>query len=102
MAIRTKFVRAGDWRTLESFWNVTHTAFFQHPASAEVKIRYSGSWFGVDRQRQKLDGASVKRVVVSKWSVFSARLQIRTREDANVTYDVQPGDVAVVPPSIPF
>src|SRR3954470_10032302 len=74
MPVREKFVRSGDWRTLETFWNVTTTAWFQKPASAEVKIRYSGWWFGADRQRQRLDGSTVKRLVISRWSVFTARL----------------------------
>lgn len=102
MAVRTKVVRAGDWRTLETFWNVTTTGFFQAPPGAEIKIRYSGWWFGVDRQRQTLDGLSVKRLVVSRWSAFTARIQMRTKEDAEVTYVVEPGNVANLPPGISF
>ncbi|UWF77254.1 MULTISPECIES: hypothetical protein [Microbacterium] len=102
MPVRKKFVRAGDWRTLETFWNVTTTAWFQGPAGAEVKIRYSGWWFGVDRQRQRLDGVTVKRLVVSRWSVFTARLQIRVPADTAVIYVVEPGDVANLPPGISF
>jgi hypothetical protein len=102
MAVRTKVVRAGDWRTLETFWNVTTTGFFQAPAGAEIKIRYSGWWFGVDRQRQTLDGATVKRLAVSRWSAFTARIQMRTKMDAEVTYVVEPGNVANLPPGISF
>lgn len=102
MPVREKFVRAGDWRTLETFWNVTTTAWFQRPAGAEVKIRYSGWLFGADRQRQRLDGTTVKRVVVSRWSVFTARLQMRTTQDATVIYVVEPGNVANLPPGIEF
>jgi len=102
MALRSKQVRAGDWRTLESFWNVTTTAFFLRPAGAEIKIRYSGWWFGVDRQRQTLDGVSVKRLAVSRWSAFVARIQMKTKVDALVTYDVEPGSVANMPPGISF
>jgi len=102
MAVRTKVVRAGDWRTLETFWNVTTTGFFQAPAGAEIKIRYSGWWFGVDRQRQTLDGVTVKRLVVSRWSAFTARIQMRTKTDAEVTYVVEPGNVANLPPGISF
>ncbi len=102
MAVQSKFVGAGDWRTLESFWNVTTTAFFVHPAGAEVKIRYSGSWFGVDRQRQTLDGLNPRRLAVGKWSALTARVQILTSQDATVTYVVEPGDVAVMPPSVSF
>ncbi len=100
MAVRTKFVKGGSWRTLEWFWNVTTTAFFRAPAGAQIKIRYSGWIFGVDRQKQTLDGESVKRLSVSKWSIFVARIQIRTDKDINVTYDVEPGNVAVMPPGI--
>ena len=102
MAIRTKSVSAGDWRTLETFWNVTTTAFFQAPPGAEIKIRYSGWWFGVDRQRQTLDGENIKRLVVSPWSVFTARIQIRVKQNTNVLYDVEPGNVAVMPPGTQF
>lgn len=102
MPVSEKFVRAGDWRTLETFWNVTTTAWFQQPAGAEVKIRYSGWWVGVDRQRQTLDGSTVKRLVISRWSVFTARLQMRTQQDTSVIYVVEPGDVANLPPEIHF
>jgi hypothetical protein len=99
--LRSKTVKAGDWRTLETFWNVTTTAFFQDPPGAELKIRYSGGWIGVDRQRQRLDG-TIKRLVIGKWSAFAARLQIRTSQDVNVTYDVEPGTVANLPPELHF
>ncbi len=102
MSVREKFVRAGDWRTLETFWNVTTTAWFQMPAGAEVKIRYSGWWFGADRQRQRLDGTTVKRLLISRWSVFTARLQIRVQADTAVIYVVEPGNVANLPPGISF
>ena len=102
MPVREKHVRAGDWRTLETFWNVTSTAWFQGPAGAEVKIRYSGWLVGVDRQRQRLDGVAVKRLVISRWSLVTARLQMRTSQDATVVYVVEPGNVANMPPGIPF
>ena len=94
MPIREKSVKGGDWRTLESFWNVTTTAFFQAPAGAEIKIRYSGSFVGVDRQRQKLDGETTKRLRVGRWSAFAARIQIRTKQNETVRYAVEPGDVS--------
>ncbi len=102
MPVRQKFVRSGEWRTLETFWNVTTTAWFQKPEGAEVKIRYSGWWFGADRQRQRLDGSTVRRLVVSRWSVFTARLQIRVHSDGTVRYVVEPGNVANLPPEISF
>jgi len=102
MPIRTKRVSAGGWRTLEWFWNVTTTGFFRAPAGAEIKIRYSGWWFGVDRQRQTLDGQSIKRLVASRWSVFTARMQMRVTRDVDVTYYIEPGNVANLPPGISF
>lgn len=102
MPVREKFVRAGGWRTLETYWNVTTTAWFQMPAGAEVKIRYSGWWFGVDRQRTRLDGTTVNRLVISRWSVFTARLQMKVPADTAVIYVVEPGNVANLPPGISF
>jgi hypothetical protein len=99
MALRTKFVKAGGWRTLEWYWNVTTTVFFRAPATAEVKIRY---FCCTDRQKQTLDGDTIKKLSVSWGSLFSARVQILVAEDVNVTYDVEPGNVAVMPPGIKF
>jgi hypothetical protein len=100
MPLRTKTVSPGSWRTLETYWNATTTAFFRLPAGAQIKIRYSGWWFGVDRQKQALDGESVKRLVVSPWSVFTARIQILVPATATVTYYVEHGNVGVLPPGI--
>ena len=103
MVARSKFVRAGDWRTLETFWNTTTTAFFRAPAGAEIKVRYGdGSFLGRDSQKQRLDGQSIKRLGVSGASVVVARIQMRTNADVQVTYAVEPGDVAVKPPEIPI
>lgn len=102
MPLRTKTVKPGSWRTLEWFWNVKTTAFFRMPAGAQIKIRYSGWWFGVDRQKQTLNGDSLKRLIVSRWSLFTARIQMRVSETSTVTYYVQPGHVANPPPEIMF
>lgn len=102
MALRAKFVRAGEWRTLETFWNVTTTAFFKTPAGARIKVRYGGGWFGFDRQKQTLDGHVVKKLSISGWSLAVARIQMLTEHDVTVTYDVEPGNVAVLPPEIQF
>ena len=45
---------------------------------------------------------SIKRLGVSGASVVVARIQMRTNADVQVTYDVQPGNVAVKPPEIPI
>lgn len=100
MPVRIKSVKGGSWRTLETFWNVTTTAFFKAPANAQIKIRYSGWLVGVDRQKQTLDGETIKKLEVSRWSVFTARVQIRSNSDITVTYYVEPGNVAVLPPGI--
>ena len=102
MALRSRQVRAGDWRTLESFWNVTTTAFLRAPAGAAIRIRYCGWWFAVNRQQQTLDGSTYKRLNVSRWSLFVARIQMKVKTDAVVTYDVEPGSVANMPPGISF
>ncbi|WP_344821205.1 hypothetical protein [Actinocorallia longicatena] len=81
---------------------MTTTAWFRDPAGAEVKIRYSGWWFGADRQRQQLDGSAVRRLTISRWSLFTARLQIRVDGDTAVIYVVEPGNVANLPPGISF
>ena len=64
------------------------------------RIRYSGGWFGVDRQKQTLDAANIKRLVASPWSVFSARMQIRVSVDTIINYVIFTGDVANLPPAI--
>jgi hypothetical protein len=100
MPVRTKTVAPGSWRTLETYWNVTTTGFFRAPGGAQIKIRYSGWWFGVDRQKQTLNGESIKRLDVSRWSLFTARIQMLVHETATVTYYVEPGSVANLPPGI--
>jgi hypothetical protein len=103
VVVRQKTVRSGDWRTLEWFWNVTTTGFFHAPAGAQIKIRYGGGWpFGSDSQRQTLDGNAVKRLAVGKASLVAARMQIRVSSDATVAYDVEPGNVAQLPPELHF
>lgn len=102
MSTRTKSVRGGDWRTLETIWNQTVTAFFRAPAGARIKVRYGVGIFGRDSQKQTLDGINTKRLSVGSWSVVVARIQIRTSRDTTVTYDVEPGNVAVMSPPIPF
>ena len=100
--IVTRHVKAGGWRTLESYWNATGTAFFRAPAGAQIKVRYGYGWLGKDRQKQKLDGAKYKRLCIGKWSVTYARIQIKVPTSTDVTYDVFPGNVAIVTPEIRF
>jgi hypothetical protein len=103
MAVREKLVKAGDWRTLEWFWNQSATLFFREPRGAQIKIRYGGGWiFGADRQKQTLDGETYKKLSVSKWSAFTARIQMYTARDTSVRYDVEPGEVSPITPPIHF
>ena len=103
MQLRKKHVTKGDWRTLETFWNVTTTAFFKSPPGAIIKIRYGGGWiFAADRQKQTLDGHDYKKLSVSRWSVLVSRIQILTGVDTDVVYDVEPSSVAVDAPPVHF
>src|SRR5688572_2743421 len=96
MALRTKTVKAGDWRTLESFWNVTTTAFFRHPSGARIRVRYGGGWpFSSNKQNQTLNGETIRTLSVGRGSLVYARMQMRVDVDRTVTYDVWPGSVAV-------
>ncbi|MDD8021462.1 MAG: hypothetical protein PHU81_09880, partial [Acidobacteriota bacterium] len=85
-------------RTLEWFWNVKTAAFFRAPEGAQVKIRYDWK----DRQKKTLDGVNYKKLTIGKWSIFTARIQIKVPRDTEVTYDVDYGNVAISSPSIPF
>src|SRR5262245_2284258 len=86
--IRTKFVRAGDWVTLETYFHTNATLTFQAPAGAQIKIRYGGGWiFGWDSQKQTLDGVHAKTLSVSQTaSTLVARVQIKVPRDTYVTY----------------
>ena len=83
---RTKLVRAGDWRTLESGWNVTFSCFFRGPLGAQIKIRYGGGWiFGRDSQNQTLD-ETPRSLNVGRASVVFARVQMKVQRDVDVVY----------------
>src|SRR3954470_2872712 len=79
-----KFVKAGSWRTLESFWNASAVASFVHPSGAEIKVRYGYSWLGWDAQKKKLDGVNIKQLTVGGASVAYARMQIKVSTDTTV------------------
>jgi hypothetical protein len=84
---RTKSVKSGKWRTLESGWNATFSCRFRRPAGASVKVRYgNGRWFGRDSQKQTLDGRTDKLVSVGRASLAYARVQIKVQENTDVTY----------------
>ena len=84
---RTKLVKAGSWRALESGWNVSFGCRFLNPSGAQIKIRYGGGWpFGWDSQKQTLDGANFKSVQVGAGSLIYARVQMKVQRDIEVTY----------------
>ena len=92
--VRTKFVKAGDWVTLETYFHTSATLTFQSPAGAQIKIRYGGGWiFGWDSQKQTLDGLHAKTLSVSQTaSTLVARVQIMVPRDTFVTYsEARPG-----------
>src|SRR5262245_34894706 len=86
--VRTKFVKAGDWVTLETYFHTNATLTFQAPAGAQIKIRYGGGWiFGWDSQKQTLDGVHAKTLSVSQTaSTLVARVQIKVPTSTYVTY----------------
>ena len=101
-AIREKMVKKGKWRTMESFFNANGVAFFKSPKDASIKVRYGAGWFGKDRQKQKLDGGTYKKLSVGKWSLARARMQIKVKEDSRVIYYVDGTGVAQDFPKIKF
>ncbi len=89
--VRDKFVKAGDWRTLESGWNSAFSCLFQAPAGAQIKIRYGGGWpLGRDSQKQTLDGTNNKSVSVGRASLVYARVQMKVKKDTQVRYTYIP------------
>jgi hypothetical protein len=95
---KTKPIEAGDWRTVEWFFNATGHAWFGLPVGAEIKVRYGVGWFGKDRQKQRLDGQSAKKLEVGGWSVTRARFQVKVQRTTEVTYAVFPGPSAGTSP----
>ena len=78
--VREKCVSSGDWRTLETFWNTTATGWF--------RIKYGVGWLSVSRQRQTLDGYTLKSLQVGAWSKIGARMQVRVPQSTCVTYRI--------------
>lgn len=86
---RIRDVKAGDWRTLETFWGNGGSVqgVFRLPAGARIKVRYGAGWLGFNRQQQTLDGVVAKTLDVgSVGSVARARMQMRVNQDAEVSY----------------
>lgn len=100
--LRTKRIEAGDWRTVESFWNANGTAFFRLPVGASIKVRYGVGFLGADRQKQTLTGSEYKKLSVGLASLSRARMQVKVSQTTDITYDVYGGGVSVTTPEIPF
>lgn len=100
MAInKTKFVKRGAWRTLESGWNAQFWVSFFSPKGAQIKVRYGGGWpFGWDSQKQTLDGIQIKWVKVTRSSLVYARVQIYVQRDVDISYVYYPGPFDGLPP----
>lgn len=87
---RTKFLKEGKWRTLETFWNSNGFALFRAPAGASIKLRYGFGWFGADRQKQTLNGSDQKKLSIGRWSVTRARIQAKASISTDITYEFFP------------
>ena len=89
---KTKHVKPGAWRTLESGWNAQFWVSFLAPKGAQIKIRYGGGWpFGWDSQKQTLDGFNVKILKVSSASLIYGRIQVYVQHETDITYTYYPG-----------
>lgn len=98
--IRERHLPGGRTSTVESFWNATGTAFFRGPAGAKINVKYGKGRFSRNRQVQTLDGVSLKRLSVGgvgTW--FYARMRVKPASEADVTYDVYPGQGKAAPDS---
>jgi hypothetical protein len=98
MIVRTKFIMANTWNTVESYWNVSTKLAFLLPAGAKIRLRYGGGWFAKNRQQQTLTGQQYKELVVSRWSIFVARAQVCFTQDTNITYYADYSNLANLPP----
>ena len=100
--VKNKFIKKGKWTTIEFFLNANGVTFFRQPNEAHIKVRYGVGWLGKDRQKQKLDGKTYKKLKVGKWSLTRARMQIKVKKDTLVTYYVDGSGVAQKSPKIRF
>jgi hypothetical protein len=89
--VRTKYVKKGKWRTLETYIGplATGTGYFLYPARAQIKLR-CGVWpFGSNKQEQTRDGINVKMLRMSKsCSYVLGRMQMKVQQSTYVTDQV--------------
>ena len=86
---RTKFIKKGDFRTLESGWNHKLDAFLKAPMGASIKVVRYWAWFiPVSEQEQTLDGKVWKKLNLGGFKeIFSwAKMQIKVPFDTYVRY----------------
>ncbi|KIA74374.1 hypothetical protein ANMWB30_09470 [Arthrobacter sp. MWB30] len=102
MVVRSVQLPGGTTQTLESFWNATATGFFRGPAGAIINVKYGKGRFSVNRQKQTLDGQTLKVLKVGKGSLVWARMRMKVPVSSVVDYDVMPGDVAQPSPDFQF
>lgn len=96
---KTKHVKKGEWRTLESGWNAQFWVSFFMPKGAQIKVRYGTGWpAGWDSQKQTLDGERIKILKVTRSSLAYARVQVSVKQDVDVTYTYFPGPYDGLPP----
>lgn len=102
--ITTKFVRSGRWRTLESFWNRTATAFFRIPGGARIRVLYGTGFLSATHQTQTLTGGAdeYKKLTVTMGSIAYARIQIIVQFDTDVTYTLYPNNTQIAAPDEPI
>lgn len=84
-----KDVKAGSWTTVWWVWGGGPTVHgeFRRPAGAQIKVRYGLGWFGVDRQKQTLDGDSPKILTVQGASTYTrARFQVKVKTDTRLRW----------------
>ncbi len=83
----TVHVKAGAFRTLQTFFNASATGVFRDPKGATIKVRIGVGFLGFDRQKQTLNGDDTKTLKISGGtSLLRARMQIRVLKDSDVTY----------------
>ncbi|SRR6266568_2532638 len=92
---RTLRLKAGQWRTVESLWGRSATAFFRAPAGAQIRVYYGLDHLGAERQTQTLDGENYGKVEVGAGSLARARIQVMVPRDSTLTIDIYPGAVVV-------
>lgn len=102
--LRTKQLPSGTTQTVETLWNTRASALFRGPAGAIINVKYGRGIFSVNRQKQTLDGESIKRLAVGRGSVVIARMRVKVPVAAAVTYNFFPGEVVEwpYPPLIKF